>query len=232
MCGRLTLTTPDYEALAAELGAGFSAEDAATYFPRFNVAPTQWHPVVHLVPGGRRLDVARWGLVNRWAADRNRAAQQINARSESVDTTKAYKEAFQSRRCIVPATGFYEWTKHDRQRVPHYITSPNGQLLLMAGLYEFWNPKEGETEATFTILTTEANGDVQDIHHRMPVLLSAQDSGRWLNPNASPQELRGLFKGTQTRLTHHEVTQEVNSAGPDHEGLTRPTKNLKQGSLF
>ena len=140
MCGRFTLTVADREELARELGVSPDAFDENEYRPRWNIAPLQWHWIVHMEGEDRQVLRARWGLVNSWAKDNKRAGQQINARAETIDSRPAFRAAFKSRRCVVPADGFYEWTGPKGKRTPLWFHRPDGGLLLFAGLYEPWRP--------------------------------------------------------------------------------------------
>src|SRR4051812_49025702 len=110
MCGRFTLAIPSVTDLAQILGASVDPALEAFYGPRYNIAPTNTHVVLRLQVGHRELVPARWGLINRWAKDASAASRQINARSETARERPAYREAFESRRCVIPADGFYEWS--------------------------------------------------------------------------------------------------------------------------
>ena len=144
MCGRFTLTRQEAEELAAELGV--PVESLSNYRPRYNIAPTDQHWIVRTKYEERELLSARWGLVNSWANDGKRAAQQINARAESLAARPAFKDAYAKRRCVVPADGFFEWVGAKGARQPIWFHRLDGGLLLFAGLYESWQPKPGEWE--------------------------------------------------------------------------------------
>ena len=125
MCGRFTLTRKDPAQLALELGV--TAESLDGYRPRYNIAPTDQHWILRVKYEDRELLPAGWGLVNSWAKDKKRAAQQINARSETLDSRPAFKEAFRERRCVVPADGFFEWVGPKNARQPIWFHRPDGQ---------------------------------------------------------------------------------------------------------
>ncbi len=190
MCGRFTLTAMDVQAIAD--GLGVPVESLSFFRPRYNIAPTDEHFVVRMRLEEREALRARWGLVNSWATDARGAARQINARCESLDTRSAFREAFQHRRCVVPADGFFEWTGPKENRRPNWYRRPDGQLLLFAGLYEFWKPGAAEWQATFTIITTSANRLVSEIHDRMPVILTLDAADEWIDPR---QHDLALLKG-------------------------------------
>ena len=180
MCGRFTLTEFDLEVLAQELGVSPDDFDRDQYRPRYNIAPGQRHWIVWLQREDRKAVPARWGLVNSWAKNAKNAFRQINARAETLDTRPAFRAAFRSRRCLVPADGFLEWTgpKSARQRL--WFHRPDGRLIFMAGLYETWYPEPHQPETTFTIVTTAADATVPPVHDRMPVVLDGEAVEEWL----------------------------------------------------
>ncbi len=136
MCGRFTITRRDGNSLAAELGV--PADSFADYRPRYNVAPMQNHFIVRIKYENREVVPARWGLVKSGAKDAGMAAKCINARSETVETRAAFRDAFHKRRCVVPADGFFEWTGPKTARRPAWFHREDGRLVLFAGLYEAW----------------------------------------------------------------------------------------------
>src|SRR5262249_15753237 len=173
MCGRFTVTFPDYATLARALGVESDSALEGMYRPRYNVAPTDAHWILRTARGGgRELVPARWGLVNHWAKDPTGGPKQINARSESVLRKPAFREAFERRRCVVPTDGFFEWTGPKGRRRPIWYHDPDRKLLRLAGLYESWrDPETGERVRTFAIVTTPANELVSSVHDRMPAVL-------------------------------------------------------------
>ncbi len=194
MCGRFTLIVPDFETLARALGVDHAPDDqswaerAAAYRPRFNVAPTDPHWIVRIKEERRELVPARWGLVNSWSKDPSGAFKQINARAETARTRPAFREAFEKRRCVVPADGFFEWVGPKTGRRPIWFHAPPARegeppgLLLLAGLYESWrDPGRDAWMRTFTILTTAANDVVAVAHDRMPAMLAPEEVGEWLH---------------------------------------------------
>jgi putative SOS response-associated peptidase YedK len=125
----------------------------------------------------------RWGLVPFWAKDPKFGYSTINARAEEVASKPAYREALRKRRCLVPADAFYEWQRIDKKtKHPFAFALKSGEPYAMAGLWERWQPKEGEPLETFTILTTDPNELMEPVHNRMPVILAAKDYARWLDP--------------------------------------------------
>ena len=160
--------------------------------PSYNIAPQTFQPVVRLDPetGERELTFMRWGLVPFWSKDGTAAFNTINAKSETVATSPAYREPWKRRRCLVPADWFYEWKKIDEKtKEPYAISLRDGDLFAFAGLWDTWkNKASGEELQTYTILTTDPNELLKSIHNRMPVILSQKDYSRWMAP-AEPSHL-------------------------------------------
>jgi putative SOS response-associated peptidase YedK len=221
MCGRFTITRRDGNMLAAELGV--DADSFVDYRPRYNVAPTQMHYVVRVKFENREVLPARWGLVNTWAKDASGAAKNINARAETVESRRAFREAFIKRRCVVPADGFFEWTGPKTARQPTWFHREDNQLLLFAGLYESWRPKPNQWETTFTILTTDANALTRQYHDRMPVILADRDADDWMDPRASdPLALKKLLvPAPADLLVATPVSPDVNDVDNDSPDLLK-----------
>lgn len=180
VCGRFTQRIS-----SEEFGRIFGADDLADLpADRFNVAPTD--PVVAMVQRDTRraLVAYHWGLVPHWASDLKIGSRLFNARAETVATTPAFRDAFRTKRCIIPANGFYEWQRDPvRGRVPHYVSRADGAPLAFAGLWSTWRPPAGGGALrTCTILTTMPNELVARLHDRMPVILSPGSWGLWLDP--------------------------------------------------
>ncbi|MFL5539660.1 MAG: SOS response-associated peptidase [Longimicrobiaceae bacterium] len=221
MCGRFGQT-----ASAAELAAAFEAswQCAEPELPRYNVAPTQHVPVL-LSAGGRRvLDVFRWGLIPSWAKDPSIGNKMINARAETVVEKPAYRAAFQRRRCLVPASGFYEWKKTPGGKVPHWIHPADGLPLTFAGVWEAWRPaKDAEPVLSFTILTTTPSADVAGVHDRMPVVVSPADRDLWLGADTPADVLLPLLRPAPDGLLRmHAVSTAVNRPAFDGPDLIVP----------
>ena len=160
--------------------------DDSYFAPSYNVAPQCLQPVVRFdgETGQRELTVMRWGLVPFWAKDSKIGYSTINAKSETVTTSPAFREAMKRRRCLVPAEWFYEWQKIDaKTKQPYAIGLRDGALFAFAGLWETWKDKtKDQVLETYTILTTDPNGLLEPIHNRMPVILTPKDYQRWLEP--------------------------------------------------
>ena len=218
MCGRFTLTEQDPAQLALELGV--EVKVLAGYRPRYNIAPTDPHWIVRVKYEDRELLPAKWGLVNSWAKDAKRAASQINARSETLESRPAFKTAFAERRCVVPADGFFEWTGPKTVRQPLWFHRPDGGLLLFAGLYEYWQPTPGQWERTFTIITTDANKLMEPIHDRMPVILVDDAVDAWLLPRQGVTDLGSLLvPASEDTLVATFVSTRASSVKNDDVGV-------------
>lgn len=149
--------------------------------PRYNVAPTQTAPVIRERDGRRNLEGLRWGLVPSWAPDVSVGQKMINARAETLAQKPAFKRSLATRRCIVPADGFYEWTAEGKSRQPVRVELNGATLFGIAGLWERWQPAEGDSLYSFTIITVPANSLMERFHDRMPAILKPQDEAMWLD---------------------------------------------------
>ena len=192
MCGRFVLTaSPE---MLREL---FGVEVVPEVTARYNIAPTQDVAVVRAKGGedGRELAMLHWGLIPSWAKDSKMASRTINARSETVAEKPSFRSAFRSRRCLIPADGFYEWAQVDDYKQPFYIHMEDKQPFALAGLWERWQPQDGPNIESCTIITTEANDLVAIVHPRMPVVLPPETHDLWLDPKMQePARLRALLR--------------------------------------
>jgi putative SOS response-associated peptidase YedK len=189
MCGRFSLT-----AAAADVEACFEVPPFGELTPRYNIAPSQDVVVVRLsASGGRELRLMRWGLVPAFAKDLSVGHRLINARADALATRPALREAFRHRRCLVIASGFYEWQAGPYGKTPYYLSSPDGALFAFAGLWDRWrSPARGLVESC-TIITTDPNELVRALHDRMPVVLTPQQAREWLDPRTEPARLKALL---------------------------------------
>jgi putative SOS response-associated peptidase YedK len=219
MCGRYALTRTE---LLAEFFE-FSFAGHQILLPRFNVAPTTQIPVIRLAKDGKREFIElRWGLVPFWSRPGDKLWDKlpllINARAETLSSKPAFRDAFKRRRCIVPATGYYEWQKRPGgPKQPFYITRRDRQPISFAGLWE--NAKE--EHGTTAIVTTTASEETQQIHDRMPVILEKPDFARWLasEPLATQEAHRLLAPPPAGSLIAWEVSSRVNNVRNDDPGL-------------
>jgi putative SOS response-associated peptidase YedK len=179
MCGRFTLQTPAY-VVADLFGLGVIPDLA----PRYNVAPTQLVPAVGVKRDGttRGLVMMQWGLIPHWAhGERPRAF--INAKSETAAELPSFHDPMRTRRCLVPADGFYEWAKEGSKKQPYHFRLAGGRPFAFAALWDRWHGPRGANDSC-TILTTTANDLVRPLHDRMPCILTAEDFADWLDPQA------------------------------------------------
>lgn len=179
MCGRINLRmTP------AELAKVFELFREPEWTPRYNLGPMQRALAVRRKPEGIRLaEPLQWGLVPSWAKDSKIGSQMFNARAETVATKPAFRTAFRKRRCLIPASGFYEWQRLDsRTKQAWHIYRSGGAPLALAGLWEHWTGPDGSLLESFSIITTTANQFMAELHDRMPVILEEAVWNLWLNP--------------------------------------------------
>ena len=194
MCGRMTLTHSADE-VAAYFALLAEAPALAELRPRYNIAPGQDLLTVSQDEQGElAASWRRWGLVPAWSSTPPASGKLFNARSETAATKPSFRAAYRRRRCLVPASGFYEWTPRARGREPYYFEPVAAPMLAMAGLFESWVGEGGEVIDSCTVLTTEASADLESVHHRMPVLLSQADGARWLSQETPAEALADLLK--------------------------------------
>jgi len=222
MCGRYALSQ-GADDLALEFQAG---EVTSAFLPSdWNIAPTK---EIYFIAGNdssgteRKVDTGLWGLIPSWSKDARGASNLINARVETVAEKPSFRAAFRSRRCIVPADGYYEWATQIgpyRPKQPFFISNEDKSLLAMAGIFEEWtNPRDGKRVVSTSILTRESVGEITSVHHRMPVILPRERWSRWLsNTLASEREVPDYLALLETAnpaagLTVHPVSNAVNSS--------------------
>lgn len=244
MCGRYMLMD-DPALLERTFGFAEFSDLPRHLEPRFNIAPTQPVPIVRSAPrrrldivrevgGIRELVIARWGLIPAWAKDAAIGSRLINARAESVAEKPAFRAAFRARRCIIPASGFYEWRRRGSgPKQPFLIRRKDKQPMGLAGLWESWtDPKTGEVVTSCTIITTEPNALMAELHDRMPVILDPADYGAWLDPGRGGPEL--LRPCPEAWLEAVPVSTRVNSPRNDDETIIQPEGEplAAQGTLI
>lgn len=204
----------------------FAAEGDADWDPRYNVAPGQNVAAVRQDPDQpvRRLSLLRWGLIPFWAKDPAIAYKMINARSETAADKPAFRDALKSRRCLIPADGFYEWKKVDKAKQPFCFTLADEGIFAFAGIWDRWKSPEGKTLETCSILTTSANETVRDVHERMPVILSPEMFDLWLDPGFTNKEgvLELLKPYAADAMKKYPVSTRVNSVSNDDGECSTP----------
>jgi putative SOS response-associated peptidase YedK len=192
MCGRYVLKRKDLEALMAHLGV----KDPREFVSRYNIAPTTVVPAIRPTKDktAREATALTWGLVPFWSKDAAGGARLANARSEGIAAKPAFREAFRKRRCVVPASGFYEWQTVGKLKYPWYFEFADGNPFVFAGLWETWHSPEGVELQTCSLITTTPNAVVTRLHDRMPVILQGSAIDTWLDPQESdPAKLQPLL---------------------------------------
>lgn len=182
---------------------------------RFNIAPTQKAPVIRLdSKNEKKACLLRWGLIPSWIKDIKSSPPLINARAETISSKPSFKTAFNFRRCLVPASGYYEWvkSKDTDKKQAYYISSNNDAPLFFAGLWESHSQEGKEAIETFTIITTTANQTLGELHDRMPVILKHENFDFWLSSNSKTDLLLELLKPAEENLLQfYKVSSLVNS---------------------
>ena len=231
MCGRYSLFAPP-----GDIEARFDAAFAFDFEPRYNAAPSQSLPVVTDADPDT-IQRMEWGLVPSWADSRSDHAY-INARAETLREKRSFADAYESRRCLVPADGMYEWVAEDGGKQPYRVALPDDDLFAMAGLYERWEPPQRQTGLgefgasgsddggqdevieTFTIVTTEPNDTVSDLHHRMAVILDPDEEAEWLTGTTDAvADLLGPYGGP---MRTYPVSTAVNDPSNDSPAIIDP----------
>ncbi len=214
MCGRYTLAAP-----VNELVEQFDIDEyPSSITASYNIAPTQEVAAVIAEDEKRKLEMLRWGLVPAWADDPSIGNRMINARSETVAEKPSFRKAFKDRRCLVLSDGFYEWRRTPDGKQPYYIHMKDGSPFAFAGLWESW--RDAEEVRSCTIITTEANELVGDIHNRMPVILAPEDYSLWLDPDFKEREaLTSLLRPyPNDAMEAYPVSRRVNSPSNNAPG--------------
>lgn len=219
MCGRFALA-----ATGEEVAEHYQLPEVPFVVPRYNIAPTQPVAAVRLNDAGEReFTFFQWGLIPSWAKDPTMASKLINARSETAAEKPAFRAAFKRRRCLLPATGFFEWRAVDGRKQPMYIHPAAGGLFSLAGLWEIWHAPDGGMLETCTILTTSPNALMEPIHNRMPVILDPLDYDLWLHPDTPADQLHHLLRPFDAdRLAAYPVGTAVNKPQNDSAELIAP----------
>lgn len=227
MCGRFGLfVTPE---VLEEYFNLEHVEGAAAPEPRYNLTPGQAVAVVREHEGRRRVHALQWGLIPFWAKDPTIGRKLMNARLDSVATKPAFREAWQRRRCLIPASGFYEWSEpRGGRKRPHFIRPVGEPLFALAGLWERWRTPTGEKLDTCVIVTTDANAQLMQIHDRMPLLIPRDAQALWLDPKSSLEDVLKLAERPPS-LEAHPVGFGVNDPKNDDETLIAPVAETAQG---
>lgn len=225
MCGRFSL------GLVYGFSTRFGVPEVPELKPRYNIAPFQQVPVI---VGGDAKSVRwmRWGLVPHWAKGEEFGLKLINVRSESAMEKPMFKPLLNRQRCLVPATGFYEWQKQATRKRPYHIRIKDQEYFAMAGIFDTWS-KEGKELVTFSILTTAANEAIAPIHDRMPVILRREKEGEWASREVlSADALSDIFHSVPaSSIDAYPVSEMVNDSHADHPDMILPQR-MQQATLF
>jgi len=230
MCGRYANFLAHQELVDAFTIATI-ADDVRLLPPSWNVAPTQSAAIVlpdraaAASPSQRTLAVARWGLVPSWAKDPSVGSRLLNARSETVAEKPSFRSAFASRRCLVPANGYYEWQVSKDGKTPHFIRPADDAPLAFAGLFEWWRDRDTPDApglSTFTILTTAARDEMQELHDRQPVMLTPDNYDGWLDTDTEQGELFAIIAAPAPALAWHRVGAAVGNVRNNSAELVEP----------
>ena len=212
MCGRYTAK---WEPVAFQ--HHFNVQPSP--FESYNLAPTQHAPIIRLEGGDREALEARWGLIPRWVDKPfDFKANLFNARAETLLEKASFKRPFKSQRCLVPASGFYEWKKVGTEKQPYHIRTKDNMPIASAGLYDFWSKDDMEL-LSYTIITTTPNKLMQELHDRMPVILKREDYEAWLEPENDPEALMDLLKPFEGELEAYKVDKRVGRVRENDVGL-------------
>lgn len=227
MCGRFALTakTGEIENLLP---------DSKLYgvpVKRYNIAPTQKIAAI-LNTNVHEITYLRWGLIPFWAKDSNIGNSLINARAETLSEKASFKHSLKKRRCLILASGFYEWKTipGDKKKVPYFIKLKSDSTLTFAGLWDSWRDSSGEDINSCTIITTQPNSMMSEIHNRMPVIISPRDRMLWLSNSFSGEKMLSLLKPFPSEeMEAYPVSNKVNIPGFDDESLIIP---LSKETIF
>ncbi len=213
MCGRFALyssfqSIKDYADLLNELG---------DYERNYNIAPGESIPVIYRNEMGNQITFRKWGLIPFWAKDEKIGYRLINSRAETISEKPSFKYAFQKRRCLIPANGFFEWKKPEKQ--PYFCRLKERDLFSFGGIWESWKSPAGKIVKTCSIITTEANSKMKKIHHRMPLILEKEDEYRWLTANSKNVLHKMLKPFDEGKMEIYPVSKEVNSPQNNYSDL-------------
>ncbi len=189
MCGRFAIATPRFSRIEQVLGTTFLSVE-----PRHNIAPTQNIPIIRLTGQGYEMAQVRWGLIPSWSRTPTTEYSTFNARAETVATKPAFRGPFRTRRCLIPASGLYEWKREGGKKQPYFITGEDDEGLAFAGLWDEWHDNSGFTLVSCTIIVGPANELVAPIHDRQAIILSEAAYTTWLDPKADIQDVQALLR--------------------------------------
>lgn len=219
MCGRYAIASSRLRRIENALGI-----ELPEVPPHYNIAPTQMVPVVRTTEaGGYVLVNMRWGLIPAWSKEPRSSYATFNARAETVAEKPAFRAAYRARRCLVPASGFYEWREEQGRKQPWYFSAADGQELAFAGLWEEWHGPDAPPLLSCTVIVGTANTLVAPIHDRMVVILGPEDYATWLDPKQARSSIDHLLRPCPADwLRSWRVSRAVNKAGSEGAELIAP----------
>lgn len=226
MCGRFQLSVK-----GKQISERFNVEVFDEFYkPNFNCAPSQKLPVItNSEPNA--LNFYQWGLIPFWAKDPKIGYKLINTRAETILEKPSFKRAFKSRRCLIPANGFYEWKK-DKNKTPYRIFLKNDDLFAMAGIWETWQDAEDRPLHTFSIITTNPNSLMEKIHNRMPVILAAENETDWLHENDERKLQKLLVPCNPAKMEAYAISKKVNSPANNNSEIIQQVADDEEETLF
>jgi len=226
MCGRFVLRIPLVRIIEAI--APLTPPLNVLFPPRYNIAPTQKVPVARLDKDDHPIiSLVHWGLIPSWVKDALMGNRMINARAETAADKPAFRTALARRRCLVPADGFYEWKKTGSHKQPMFIHRRDDGLFCFAGLWERWHNPTGQDIDSMTILTTEPNALMREIHDRMPVILEPADYEAWLKRDTPAAQVQSMLKPIAADdFMADPVSSRVNSPAIDDPACVLPIKSV------
>lgn len=231
MCGRYGFSVGDIKKVYTRFEVVNTLPD---YTPRYNIAPGQMNPVI-TKNRSKKIQRMFWGLIPYWAQNRSQSFYTINARAENIDKKPSFRKSFQSKRCLVPATGFYEWKKTIEPHVPYFIKLKKAEIFAFAGLYDVWVDPANKNEVySYTIITTASNKFIESIHHRMPAILHKEDEETWIEPDfVTPERLLALLQPYPEELMEaYPVSRDVNKINIDNTKLIDPLEKPSEQKSF
>jgi putative SOS response-associated peptidase YedK len=220
MCGRYSLFDPD------KMYDRFSIVNrrlVRDIEPHYHITPGNYLPVV-VKHSPNQVELMKWGLVPHWSKEPKVKYSTINARAENLTSSSVYREPFKTKRCLVPANGFFEWKQTATGKVPYFIHLKHEPMFAFAGLYDIWKDAEGKEFKSFTIITTTPNEIMQPIHNRMPVILRKADEEEWLSPDETDfEKLLHLLKPYPSeQMETYPVSTAVNRPMNDDPKVIQP----------
>ncbi|MBL0238468.1 MAG: SOS response-associated peptidase [Saprospiraceae bacterium] len=234
MCGRGSLNKVEKD-LEKRFNATFYSDDLERYnpLPTFNLAPTQWHPVI-TQQDPQHFQYFKWGLIPSWSKDHKIGSKLINARVEGLIEKPFFKSALKDRRCIVPLDGFYEWkVVANKIKKPYRIRFKDDSIFFVAGLYDQWKNEKAEIIHSFTIITQKPNPYLSSIHDRMPAILQREQESLWLDPLISlEQSLQLITPLAGDYLDAYPVSDAVNQVKNNNASLIEKLDESDNQSLF